>query len=218
MAVKTKAQVEQEQLKNDVNDLKAMMMQFLQGQNQQKSQETTSGKSVVEEEKDTQFDEVEEVQVSPQHLINVTSLFTGGLSLIGSQGKVIRFERFGQTMPITFEDLNHACSNARTFAEEGYFYIHSENAIKLLYLSEAYEKIIDAKKIENIISLPKEKIEEIYNKVAKNIKVSIVDIIVRGIQANKPAYQDRNKIDFISKIYGKDLDVMAKNLKEYDIK
>ena len=213
----SKVQSENESLRSEFNDLKSMMMQFMQNQNSAvstpKSEEKEQDKSLKSVDNNNSY---EDISILPTQLLNVTSLFTGGLSLIGSHGKPIRFERFGQTMPITFEDLNHVCSNNRKFAEEGYFYIHNMNAVKLLYLQDAYEKIIDAKAIENIITLPTDKIKEIYEKVAKNIKVSIIDVILKGIMDNKPLYADRNKIDFISNLFGKDLNIVVKNLKEYD--
>ncbi len=217
MAVKTKAQIEQDQLKNDVNDLKEMMKMFIQSQTQSNKIDTDI--KAPEKESVSEYEDLEEVvSIPPNQLINVTSLFTGGMTLTGSHGKPIRFERFGQTMPVTFEDVNYACSNNRKFAEEGYFFIHSGKAVKLLYLNEAYEKIIDVKTIENLINLSTDKIEEIYNKVTQNIKDSIIDIVVRGIIANKPAYSDRNKIDFLGKLRGKDLNVIAKNIQEYEVK
>ena len=45
---------------------------------------------------------------------------------------------------------------------------------------------------------------------------SALDMIVKGIQKNKKEYQDRNKISFISDLCGKDLEVMAKALSEYN--
>jgi len=216
MGRKSNAEIANDKLRAEMDELKEMMKQMMASQNNQSdtSNDKKSASSIVAD-----FEEEDEiVDIAPQTLIHVTSLFTGGMSLKGSHGKIIRFERFGQRMPITFEDLNYAVSNDRYLAEGGYFYIHSEDAIKLLYLQEEYDKIVDAKTIENIINLPSTKIEELYSSVSDNIKDSIMDIIVRGIQQNKPKYQDRNKISFLSKLIGKDLEVIARSLNEYNTK
>lgn len=218
MANKTKADLQKENdfLKNEINDLKNMFKEFMQNngasqENIDKTEKDNSGDDINNDFNDDDLN----IQIKPTELINVTSLFTGGMSLLGSHGQPIRFVRFGQTMPITFEDLNHVCSNNRTLAEEGYFYINNRKAIKLLYLFENYEKIIDVKQIENFIHLTEAEMEKLYNSVTKNIQDSIVDLVVRGIMQNKPEYRDRNKIEFIGKLRGKDLEKMAKNLAEY---
>ncbi|MBW3020717.1 hypothetical protein KY334_05450 [Candidatus Woesearchaeota archaeon] len=207
MGRKSKVEIENEQLKSELSDLKKMMEKFLSQKSESSEVENKAedNKSVFEDN----------IVMNPTQLINITSLFTGGMTLTGSHGKPIRLDRFGVTIPVTFEDLNHVCSNMRSFAEEGYFFIHSEKAIQLLYLQEKYKKIISAKEIENVITLPIEEIEKTYNNVAKNIKQSIIDIAVQGIVNNDPLYSDRNKIDVLSKLYGKDLNIVARNVREY---
>ena len=223
MANQTKADLQKENdfLKKELSSLKDMMKQIMD----MNSSTNNNKKDTSEIEKNNSGDNIddygennENVHIPPTELINVTSLFNGGMTLIGSHGQPIRFVRFGQTMPITFQDLNHVCSNNRTLAEDGYFYINNKNAIKLLYLFENYEKIITVKEIENFIKLTTSEMEKLYNRVAKNIQDSIIDLVVKGIIKNDPEYRDRNKIEFIGSLRGKDLEKMAKNLQEYDIK
>ena len=106
----------------------------------------------------------------------------------------------------------------KLFAEKGYFFIHSSTAIKLLYLQDYYEKIINAKTIESIINLSNDKIKDIYNSTTTAIQQTIIDIIIKGIQDNSEACRDRNKIEFISTLSGKDLEKIAKELKEFEDK
>lgn len=201
---------ENDSLRKDMEDLKKMMMEMMKNQTPEKKD---IKKSTFQDEDE---DEDETIEIAPNTLIYVSSLFFGGLTLIGAHGKTIRFERFGQKMPITFEDLNYAVSNNRYVARDGYCFIHNDDAIKLLYLQEEYKKIISPKKVENIINLSNEEIEEVYTSVSKNLKSTIMDCVIRGIQKNKPKYQDRNKISFISKLFGKDLEVIARDLPNED--
>jgi len=208
--ITTDIQNENEQLKTQLAKMQLMMEQLME------SQKTVTTTPKVEES-DPVLDE-NIIQIQPNQLINVTSLFQGGLNLMGAHGKPIRFNTFGQTMPITFEDINFICSNNRSFAEKGYFFIHSSTAIKLLYLQDYYEKIINAKTIESIINLSNDKIRDIYNSTTTAIQQTIIDIIIKGIQDNNEACRDRNKIEFISTLSGKDLEKIAKELKEFEDK
>jgi len=218
MAGRTKAQIEEENnvLKVKLENLEKMMNKLMDAENSNNKEENIGSVDIDNNIEDGTEDIIE---IKPNQLIHVTNLFTGiGLSLTGMHGNNIRFIRFGQTMPITYSDLTYICSNQRKFADEGYFYINNKDFIKINYLQEEYEKIISAKEIEGFINLSTDEMEKTYNKVTELIKESIIDIVVKGIIDNKPEYGDRNKIEFISKLRGKDLEIIAKNYKEYNTK
>lgn len=189
---------ENEKLKKEFEQLKEMFSQLIQSQNSQN-------------ESNREQDKTEAIEMLPTKLIHVTSLFHGGMTLRGSNNKPIRFERFGLTRPVTFEDLTYICSNHRTLAEEGSFFIHSKEAIELLYLESNYKKIIDKSKIENLITLPHDEIEGIFSGLTDSLKETIEDIVINGIISNDTKYLDRGKIDFIGKLCGKNLYKIAQD-------
>lgn len=196
------------QLESEISELKEMVKQLIQS-NQNNKKVTDVSEIENEDELKT---------IPSQKLINVTSLFFGDLNLIASHGKPINFKHFGTTLPITFEDLTHICNNQRNFAEKGFFYIHSQDAIKILYLTNAYKKIISKSEIENLITLSNEQIKETYTKVTDNIKETIVDVVVHGIKDGEQKYLDRNKVDFIGSLCNKNLFQIAEDLRQYDEK
>lgn len=207
MAAKTKAQIESENkvLKEELESIKKMMDALM------KSKEVEAEKPKLQK-KDGVFNIV---KLDPNTLIYVESLFFGGLTLKGSHNKEIRFESFGQVMPVSYEDLTYACSNNRSFAEGGYFYIHNEDAIKSLYLTEHYKSIISADEIKNVINLSDDEIAILYSRVKKNIQTSIISNVILGIQNNDPKYLDRNKIGFIGTLCKKNLYDVADSLMIY---
>lgn len=146
------------------------------------------------------------VDIPPTKMIKVTSLFAGGMTLRGAKNQTIRFDRFGVQRPISYEDLIHICNEHRNLAEEGYFFIHNKDVIKSLYLEEYYERsIVDRDTIKNLINLDGKRIKEIYNDLSKNLKETFVDIVIEGMEQGKPEFNDRNKIELINQLCGKNL-------------
>lgn len=218
MAVKNKAQIELENktLKSELEDMKKMLESLMNKDKTQLTEERQEVKEVNNKTKNKFLGKLGSiVTIEPNTLIYVESLFTGGMTLKGSHNKTVRFETFGQVMPITYEDLTYICSNHRSLAEDGYFFIHNEDAIKSLYLTEHYKRIISAQEINEVINLDENEMVDIYNSVTKNIKASIISCFIKGIQDNVRDYQDRNKISVIGKLCNKDLYEVAKELTIY---
>src|SRR5690606_15328527 len=126
------------------DSLKALMQQLLDSQSKQKeeskSESTTSAKNNVDDsDRDYSI-------IPPNKLVKVTSLFYGGMTLRGSNDKKIRFARFGDTKPVSYEDLTYICTNHENLAEQGAFFIHDTEVVRSLYLERTYAKILDIKK------------------------------------------------------------------------
>lgn len=145
--------------------------------------------------------------------IKVMSLYTGGLNLkrYEDDKTPIRFNMYGETQPILYMDLLKIISHQRKFFEEGYCIVLDKNVIKTHYLEKHMSKILDKKTIDNLLDYDDEKIKDLFNGTTKQIKETIVDLIVNKII--KKEYVDRNKVALISELYGKDLYEIADKLK-----
>ncbi|MBU7316140.1 hypothetical protein [Paenibacillus oleatilyticus] len=194
---------ENEMLKTEISELRQMFQQFMETQKLQLQE-----KEMKVEDSLTINDDVS--IIPPNKLINITSLYSGGMTL-RANNKPIRFDKFGITRPVTFEDLTYICSNHRNLAEEGCFFIHDQEAVKALYLSDYYKHFVNKTTIENLITLSHEKISDIFNNLTDTLKETVEDIIVNGIISNDSKYADRNKIDHISKLCGKNLYKLAQD-------
>lgn len=195
-------QEENKQLKQEISDLKAMFQQLMS--TVQSQNEAKVAAPIIEEE-----DEYATIDIQPNQIIKVTSLFYGGMVLRGSNNKRVPFEKFGVTMPVTYEDLNYICSNHRKLAEEGCFYIHDKNAIKALYLEDNYKNIVNKQTIESIITLSDQQITDIITNLTPSLRYTVEDIVIQGIVSNDRRYGDRNKIDLISRLCDKNLNKIA---------
>ena len=145
--------------------------------------------------------------------IKVMSLYTGGLNLkrYEDDKTPIRFNMYGETQPILYMDLLKIISHQRKFFEEGYCIVLDKNVIKAHYLEKHMSKILDKKTIDNLLDYDDEKIKDLFNGTTKQVKETIVDLIVDKIV--KKEYVDRNKVALISELYGKDLYEIADKLK-----
>jgi hypothetical protein len=173
--------------------------------------ESEALKLTVENNKSEEQEESNgDLNISPSKMINVTNLFYGKLLLEGIHG-IISFPTFGVTRPMTFEDISHAQSNARSFAEEGYFYIHDENAVKLLYLEDNYQHFIKKDKIKKILELSEHQIKDLIENTTPLIKESIASMIIDGL-VNEKNLEYQNKIGIVGKVLDKDLIGTAKTI------
>ena len=150
----------------------------------------------------------------PMHKpIKVMSLYTGGLNLkkYNDDKTPFRFNFFGETQPILYGDLVKIISHQRKFFEEGYCVVLDNDVIKVHYLEKFMKKILDKKTIDKLLEYDDEKIKDLYNGTTKQLKQTIVDLIVDKIVEKE--YVDRNKVAVISELYGKDLYEIAEHLK-----
>jgi hypothetical protein len=175
-------------------------------------------KLMTEKKVDTkQNSEIKEEEVFPEipmhKPIKVMSLYTGGLNLkkYEDDKTPFRFNFFGETQPILYGDLVKIISHQRKFFEEGYCVVLDNDVIKVHYLEKFMEKILDKKTIDKLLEYDDEKIRDLYNGTTKQLKQTIVDLMVDKIV--KKEYIDRNKVAVISELYGKDLYEIAEHLK-----
>jgi len=190
-----------EELEKELEKMKEMLQKLMA----EKKVDTKQNSEIKEEEV---FPEI------PMHKpIKVMSLYTGGLNLkkYNDDKTPFRFNFFGETQPILYGDLVKIISHQRKFFEEGYCVVLDNDVIKVHYLEKFMKKILDKKTIDKLLEYDDEKIKDLYNGTTKQLKQTIVDLIVDKIV--KKEYVDRNKVAVISELYGKDLYEIADKLK-----
>ncbi|KAF6565445.1 hypothetical protein G9G63_09820 [Paenibacillus sp. EKM202P] len=195
-------------LEDQVAELTALVKGLLE---KNKELETTHEELKTETRKvNSLFESVEDkLDIDPREYIRVISLTNGGLNLTATNS-TIRFNDFGTSKLITFEDVRAIVDNHTKFAHEGAFLIQNEKAVKALYLEDVYQNFISREAIDNIISLDINEITDTLNSVSSTLRENIVERIVVGVASNDRKFQDRYKIDAIGKLVNQDLYELAK--------
>lgn len=213
--VGTVNKAEYDSLKSQFDELKAMLLDNISKQKEDKAEAVADTSDKDEEELES-----EELSIAPHTMINVTNLYFGELYLQGIDSKVIKFPAFGVTLPMTYADVAHAQSQARSFAEDGHFYIHNKKAVKTLYLEDAYKKFIQKDKLINIYKLSETQIRDMVLHTTDSIKDTIANMTIATIiEDDKKAYdkkkiKDNTKILLIGELLNIDLMKEAKKLIE----
>lgn len=200
-------QKENDLLKKQLIEMKNMMESLKSQIEENKNNEITTDKtdSLIEDEY---------IDIPLNKVIKVVSLYHGGLNLKTSeQGKVFRFNNFGDIQPILYNDLVQIMSHQHRFCKDGYFMILDSDVVKASNLEDAYKKLLSVKQIKNILDYDNDKITEILTSTTKNIKESIIANIVQHINDGKGV--DKNKIHHISELYGIDLFAYARG--DYEV-
>lgn len=138
-------------------------------------------------------------EINPMKLINVVSLSDGGVTLrtAPNGGIPFRFDKFGHTVAITYNDLQNIISTDRSFIEDGSVYICDPDVVKNNYLEDVYSRFLTVDMINNIFTFPTEKIVDMVSNTTETIQESIISLIVKKINNNE--YVDMNKVDAIGK-------------------
>lgn len=186
---------ETDKLKQEIEELKNMIKMMTS-----KKEEFAP---IVEEESN---DEDEYMSIAPNKLIPIISL-TNHLLVLSTErfgnGRVYEFNSFGQTRRIVYEDVIGIIHSQERFAKEGAFFIADKDVVKLHGLSEAYNSLLDKKRIDKILDLDSMQLKNVFNNSSKLQKETIVSIIRK--KAKNGEDLDLNKVDIISKIYGEDI-------------
>lgn len=129
--------------------------------------------------------------------VTITSITTGGVNLrtnATGAGKPFRLERFGQTIPIIYEDLMDCINTDRWIFEEGFVYINDEKAIAEQYLEEAYKKFLTPDKITNILTFDDDAIASMVSNSTSEIQETIVRLVCDKINKGEPVNLNKVKV------------------------
>lgn len=184
---------ENDELKSQLAELKRQFeeMMNLQAEVEKQNQET---KETTEEPSEDEY-----VEISPMKPIKVISLFNGGVNLStggdSSSAKYFRFDKFGATKVLTYQDLQDVITNNRSFIEDGYVYICDKNVVRNNYLEDFYKRFLTVDMINNILTFSDDKIKEMVSNTTTAIQETIISILVDRI--NRGEYVNRNKVAIV---------------------
>ena len=172
---------ENAELKSQIAEMMAMIKDL---QTNQQTQNTAQNTVVLQDEL--------------RRRVTITSITTGGVNLktndTGS-AKPFRLERFGQTIPIVYEDLMDCINTDRWIFEEGLIYINDKKAIEEQYLEDAYTKFLTADQMKNILDLDENTITQMVSNSTREIQETIVRLIAEKI--NKGETTNLNKVKVV---------------------
>lgn len=172
---------ENAELKSQIAEMMAMIKDL---QTNQQTQNTAQNTVVLQDEL--------------RRRVTITSITTGGVNLktndTGS-AKPFRLERFGQTIPIVYEDLMDCINTDRWIFEEGLIYINDKKAIEEQYLEDAYTKFLTADQMKNILDLDENTIIQMVSNSTREIQETIVRLIAEKI--NKGETINLNKVKVV---------------------
>ena len=181
--------------------MKKMMEELMSA----KSQEVKEVVKYIEVDKSPEM-----IDIPLNRVIKVMSLFRGMMTLKtqANNGREFQFNSFGTIQPIIYSDLLQIISHQQRFCDEGYFAILDKDVVIANGKEDVYKKFLDKKQIENILTYDDETITSLFSNTTKNIKESIVAILVAKINGDESV--DKNKIHLISDLYGVDLFAYAR--------
>jgi uncharacterized protein (UPF0147 family) len=197
-AKKTTTKAVEKEVKNESADLTALMEQMAEMQKQilalTKENETLQRETVADEEIDSDTD------------ILVRSAYRGTLVLStepNGAGVKYEFGEFGEEQDIPFGDLKDICKNMRRFAQEGYFYIMNESAVKKLRLTSSYGRMLPFDDMAELENKPSDVVIELYKLASPLQKDEIVDLYLEKYRSGKEV--DTNVLRCIGELIGRDL-------------
>ena len=138
------------------------------------------------------------IQDELRRRVTITSITSGGVNLKTNDtgmAKPFRLERFGQTIPIVYEDLMDCINTTRWIFEQGLVYINDEKAIQEQYLEEAYKKFLTPDKIRDIMTFDDADIKNMVSNSTREIQETIVQLVCDKI--NKGEAVNLNKVKVI---------------------
>ena len=143
-------------------------------------------------------------EIAQNEYIKIISLCPDGWHLNLStkengQGKVFKFDKFGQVKKIMYSDLLDIMESHSNFVETGRFYILDARVIHQAGLESVYEKILDKQKIEEIIAGKNDECVSIFASANEHQQKLILDILVEKLR-DDPNSIDLNIVDKISRL------------------
>ena len=201
---------ENDKLRSEIDEIKKMMISL---SNQQTK--ATPLETIDKIQSKTEAEIEAESEIRPNKYIKVISLVEGILVLSTQpmgQGKVFVYNKFGETKNIIYSELAEILHCNQSFAESGKFYIVDKNTVYNHGLVDFYKKILTKDMIEGILDNNQDQVVDTFKNATDAQKETIVSIITNRIINNQEV--DLNKVNSISKIYGKDILEMAEEAKQ----
>lgn len=139
-------------------------------------------------------------KISLDELIRVVSLIDYPLNLLPqSNGRAkYRFEKFGETKQVIYQDILVIIEQYRSFMETGYFMILDERVVGRHGLHEIQSKVLPREKIDRILQGAVDAVD-IFKSSSEDQKRNIIGMITRKLSADSKSV-DLNIVDEISRV------------------
>lgn len=132
-------------------------------------------------------------------------------------GRQFSFSRFAEIKRILYNDLASILENYRSFMEQGYFYIMNNKVIRKHGLDDMYARILNKEMLDKILNFDTVSAIKLYES-ANDAQREIIDgMLVKKIKDEPEDLVDFNIIAQMSKIGGRDLVKIAREMKELEI-
>ena len=145
----------------------------------------------------------EDKDINPNKKTRITSLTYGYFSLYAPNRGFLKFPNYGSYHTVSYAQLVDYVNACRTAAENGNFYIHNQDMVEDLGLSEIYETILNDKIIDKILFSNELEIKDILSNTTDAQKNSICALVCQKVYDKEMT--DMGKIDDISKAIGVDI-------------
>lgn len=134
------------------------------------------------------------------HILNLSTEPNGN-------GKVKRFESFGQVKRVLYRDLVGIIDSNTKFTEAGYFYILDPDVVRQHGLDDIYANILTKEKMEEILNTNGDNASKLFETANSRQKEIIIELII-GKLLEDPDAVDLNVVDRIARI--SKVDIMDK--------
>ena len=144
-----------------------------------------------------------ENKIQLDELIPVISLLSYPLNLSTrekGQGKVVKFDSFGQVKRVLYADLLDILEVSRHFMEAGYYLILDERIIRAHGLGEIYAKLLNKDSFEKILSNSNNAVA-LYKSANPEQQRVLVTMMIEKLR-DDPNALDLNLVDQISRLSG----------------
>lgn len=131
-------------------------------------------------------------------------------------GRVFSFDKYGDTRLINFDLLTDIVASYPNTVENGFMFIANKDAVEELGLTEEYKKIYTKDMIDELVYLRRENDVDLFIGMNKDLQESTARRIAELLNANET--MDLNYLRKIKDETEIDIELIAKDLKEFDVK
>lgn len=153
-----------------------------------------------------------DTDINPNKKTRITSLTYGYFSLHAPNRGFLKFPNYGSYHTVSYAQLVDYVNACRTAAENGNFYIHNQDMVEDLGLTEAYDNILNDKIIDKVLYSDELEIGDILSNTTASQKQNICALVCNKVYNKEMT--DMTRIDDISKALGVDILKKVAEMKE----
>jgi len=205
-AKSTVSKKEYDEMKKQLEEMKALMNQVLNSSNEEKKNNTVNNITnyIGDNTKD----------------VFVTSLTVGELNLSTEgygRGEIYTFSNIGEEQSIPLEDLKKIVKNNKKFIDGGNVFINDDEVVKSLKLNNIYKKLLSYDEMQGLFKKDRDAFEKVFVGMTDNQKETLKRIIFEKLKENEKSV-DMNIVQVINDVM--DIDIMddfknSKKLSEF---